>query len=126
MSTSPGADAGSTVGTQPAGPPGTVPARKGPALGIVALVLALLVLPVLVLGPMVVGLLGYSLPAYDLVGSLLVVTVLLTLGAIGLGIAAMVTRRGWSTGLAAVIIGGIFLLWVLATFFAPMLFRGGY
>ena len=128
MSSSSGADVGSAPASQPgsAPPVGTAPVRRSQALGIVALVLAVLVMPVLALGPMVMGLLGFNLPAYDMVGSLFIVTIILVLGAIGLGIAAMVTRRGWSTGLAAVIIGGIFLLWVGATFFVPMLFRAGY
>jgi hypothetical protein len=88
--------------------------------------LAVLAMLVLVFGPMVAGLLGYNLPAYDLVGSLLIVTLILVLGAIGFGIAALVTRRGWGMGLAGVIVGGMLLLWGMATFFVPFLFRAGF
>ena len=121
MRESPGAEVGSGRAIESDTTLGTAQAR-GYALGIWGLASAGLALAVPVFGPYVAALFGYSAPMYELLGALLLGTLLLSVVAIGLGIAAMITKRGASFGMAAIMLGGIFAAWSIASFVIPALF----
>jgi hypothetical protein len=122
MSGSPGSDLGSTRGPGPAAPGVTGSASGGQALGITAFAIAGLALAIVVVGPYLAAAFGYNAPMYELLGTLMVGMFVLSLVAIALGIVAMRIRRGASFGLAALLLGGIFAVWAVASFAIPLLF----
>ncbi|MDQ4137718.1 MAG: hypothetical protein M3116_02570 [Actinomycetota bacterium] len=124
MSSSPDPGLGPTAGPQPdtAEPIEVFPTRRSPVAGIIALALAVLPILILMFGPPVSALLGLRLSGPDMLSLLVVVTLALMVVALVLGIVALITKRGWGFGLAAVVVSGAILLWGLGTFFLPLLF----
>ena len=122
MSDPPGGEVGSAAGVESVAGLGADRSRGSRALGGVALAIAGLALGLPVLGPFIATLFGYSASMYVLLTGLLLGTLILSLAAIGLGIAATVTKHGVSLGLAAILLGGILSVWAIAAFVIPALF----
>ena len=125
MSSSPGPDVGSALGPQQETPREAEPPARNQALGIAAIVSMGLAIAALPVGSLLANLPPFGGDAVVVLNVIFTVAAFFTVAALVLGIVAIVTKRGATWGLAAVIVSGLLVLGALGLFAMPLLLGGG-